>query len=215
MTAALSIAPYALDLLDGPEQEGIGLGHGYVAVGEDDVVALTPPGAPRMPNGIECELRVEAGERVRIGGGELRARAGSVTAGPVWDARPRRRRHVRVVPFPTLDAAALLGWGAGLTPLGDDVLLGRLAIGGDGPATFEATTRLSRVLLRRAALGELPEPAHTLLEDGDPRPLLGFGSTSGRGILLGLAERGPAGRNSFELVLPLPDGPARFEVSLC
>jgi hypothetical protein len=103
-----------------------------------------------------------------------------------------------------------------LTPLGDDILVGRLASGRNGVAASAGTTRLSRVLLRRAALGELPEPAHALLEDGDPGPLLRLGSTSGRGILLGLAEPAEAlGADAFTLELPLPSGPASFRVSLC
>lgn len=35
-------------------------------------------------------------------------------------------------------------------------------------------------------MGDLPEPAHLLLEDGDVEPLLRFGSTSGKGMILGL-----------------------------
>jgi hypothetical protein len=158
---------------------------------------------------------VAADETVRIGGGELVTGTGAVTAGPVWDPRPQRRHQVFVVPFPTLDPETLLGWGPGLTPLGDDILAGRLANGGDGPVSLAGTTRLSRALLRRAAVGELAEPAHALLEKGDPAPLLAYGSTSGTGLLLGLAEPGGPGLDPFEIELVLPEGPQTFAVSLC
>jgi hypothetical protein len=74
---------------------------------------------------------------------------------------------------------------------------------------------LSRALLRRAAFGELAEPAHALLVEGDPAPLLAYGSTSGTGLLLGLAEPGEPGPDPFEIELALPDGPKTFAVSLC
>jgi len=214
MSAARSVTPYALALLEGPRRVGRGLGHGYVEVGED-VLALTLPGRPRLPNGIECDLRVDAGERISVGGGALRTATATVTRGPLWDPRPRRRVHVRITPYPQLQAELLLGWGPGLTPLGDDIVVGQLARGVMAPRSYASTTRLSRTLLRRAELGELPEPAHALLADGDPEPLLRFGATSGRGILLGLAEPGAASPCGFRLELPLPTGPASFEVSLC
>jgi hypothetical protein len=52
------------------------------------------------------------------------------------------------------------------------------------------TTTLSATLLRLAARGHLPEPAHALVENGDIGPLLDFGATSGKGIALGLAFAG-------------------------
>jgi hypothetical protein len=210
----MTASPYARGLLEGPLREGRAVGHGYAVFG-DDVLALTPPGAPRMPNGIECDLKLLTGERLLVGEGALRTARARVTADGVWDPRPERRVRVVVTPDPRLEPARLLGWGPGLTPLGDDILVGRLASGRNGLASTAGTTRLSRVLLARAALGELPEPAHALLEDGDPDPLLRFGSTSGRGIVLGLAEAGEPAGPSFVLELPLPQGPGRFEVSLC
>lgn len=103
---------------------------------------------------------------------------------------------------------ALLGLGAGLTPLGDDVLCGWLAtaVALAHPALGEVrdevgrlartrTTTLSATLLARASRGEgVPELISLL--DGIARRslpaaqrsaelLLGVGGTSGRGLLLG------------------------------
>jgi hypothetical protein len=72
---------------------------------------------------------------------------------------------------------------AGLT-----LFQGRMAEARDLAATAASrTTSLSATLLRHAADGELPEPAHALLERGDPEPLRRFGQSSGRCLLLGLA----------------------------
>ena len=195
---ARSVSPAVLALLDRPRPVAARvLGAGYLAVGER-VVAVEPAGAPRMPNGIACDLRAEPDEAVWIGAGRLRTGAVAVTAGPVWDPRPHARARlgtgVRAVP----DALALAGHGPGLTPYGDDVLAGfaaGLVLWHDeheraaalAEAAAPRTTLLSATLLRHAARGELPEPAHALLEHGDPAPLCRFGSSSGRGIMLGLA----------------------------
>jgi hypothetical protein len=92
----------------------------------------------------------------------------------------------------------LAGRGRGLTPSGDDLLCGyasglvlwhgrteqaaRIA-----EAAAARTSLLSATLLRCAARGELPEPAHALLARGDPAPLRRFGHTSGSALLVGLA----------------------------
>lgn len=194
MSAALSVSPFAAALLAGPRRVGKAIGHGYVRIG-DDVLAVTRPGAARMPNGIETELELEPGERVTVGRGELRTETGVVTLGPRWNPRPRVRLAARPRARPRLERLA--GRGPGLTPLGDDVLVGYLAgsaLAGAAPSAIAAlaeragrqTTALSRTLLLLAAKGQLPEPAHRFLEQGDPEPLLQFGVTSGRGIALGL-----------------------------
>jgi hypothetical protein len=178
------------------------MGHGHLKV-DSYVVTLTQPGAPRMPNGIECELDVGEGEHVVIGDGGLHARGLTITTGPIWDARPDVNVHLEADPYSRVDGPSLLGRGPGLTPQGDDVLIGYLA----GLNLFEShneelqapltgsatTTSLSTTLLLHAGLGELPEPAHALLESGDPDPLMGFGHSSGRALLLGLALACPAG----------------------
>jgi len=185
-------SPFAETLLRGPCRRGTAMGHGYVRF-EDDVLAITPPGAPHMPNGIEADLPLEPGEPVTAGGGELRTSTRTVRPGRVWDPRPhtrlpRRRRSSRRL-------ERLAGRGPGLTPLGDDILIGY--IGAAALAGFDLsrlaeraarrTSALSATLLRRAAAGELPEPVHALLERGDVEPLLQFGATTGKGIMLGIA----------------------------
>jgi hypothetical protein len=224
MSSALSISPYAAGLLSGPLRRGRALGHGFAVFGEE-VIAVTAPGAPRMPNGIEGELPLSPGDMVLVGEGALRSASATLAAGPTWDPRPTPRVSLRLASTLALDVDRLVGWGPGLTPLGDDILAGRLAARAlrgreaDVPQPPGATTALSRTLLRRAALGELPEPAHRLLEEGDPEPLLHFGASSGRGILLGLACDGAANGGpwcrSCSFGLPLPNGWSTVEVLAC
>lgn len=194
---ARSISLAVLPILDGPEREGLALGHGYVDLG-DEVIVLTPLGAPRMPNGIETEVALARGVRCTIGGGRLVTRDTSVLEGPHWDPVPRPRVRLWTKGATAPDPRALAGRGEGLTPAGDDVLAGYAAglllfhgRSREAQAIAEEaaplTTALSATLLRHAARGALPEPAHALLEDGDARPLLSFGHTSGRALLFGLA----------------------------
>jgi hypothetical protein len=193
---AVSISPFAAELINGQPQSGVGLGHDYVLFGRQ-VIALTPPGRLRMPNGIETALVVAESERVSIGGGRLRTERAAIAAGPLWDPRPERRVALSLRPRPRIDLDGLVGRGPGLTPLGDDILVGYLAAaalaGAGGSAIACAaraarrTTALSRTLLYLAAHGALPEAAHHLLVDGDPGPLLAFGASSGKGIAFGLA----------------------------
>ena len=198
MMRARSIATKVAGLLDGPVTEGIGLGHGYVRFGSY-VVAITPPGTPRMPNGIECDLEIAPNESASIGEGALRAGRTACFGGPVWQPRPAVRVTLMASPRHPLDPIALLGRGRGLTPEGDDVTIGyvagRFLLGRPGwplPSVSMLraagrTTSLSRTLLIHAARGELPEPAHGLLQQGDVDPILGLGHSSGRAMLLGLA----------------------------
>jgi len=193
MTAARSVSRYAAALLEGPRRQGEAIGHGYVRF-DSDVIAITPAGAPRMPNGIEADLELAHGEPLTIGDGTLETATATVSAGPIWDARPKPRHTVQVRPRPELDLERLPGRGPGLTPLGDDILVGYLAAAAlDGrnvrataARAARRTTTLGGTLLRLAAQAELPEAAHRLLEDGDIEPLLRFGHTSGAGIALGL-----------------------------
>jgi hypothetical protein len=194
---ALSIAPYAAELLAGPQQTGVGLGHGYVLFGEH-VLALTPPGRPRMPNGIETNVVVAEFEAAVVGDGALRTATAEVDTGPVWNPRPLPRVSLTLRPQPQLRLDRLAGRGPGLTPLGDDLVIGYIAAaalnGASRPDvaalcthTARRTTTLSATLLRLAAVGALPEAAHCLLMNGDPEPLLRFGASSGTGIAFGLA----------------------------
>jgi hypothetical protein len=217
---ALTISPFATELLNGPCQLGSGLGHGHIATPEG-VVTLTPPGSLRMPNGIETDVVVSEGERVVFGGGLLQAKRGTIAIGPVWNPKPRPRVALAIRARPRFDLAGLVGRGKGLTPLGDDILVGYLAAAAlaresRSGIAFAAlassrTTALSGTLLRLAALGALPEAAHRLLVEGDPDPLLRFGASSGRGIAFGLALQGVGvvgasdaltlGLGGFELII--------------
>ena len=175
------------------------MGHGYVSLG-DQVLALSPPGLSRMPNGVECELTVPARRPVLVGEGRVEAGGDvlRVSDGERWDPvpRPRVRMWARHPLRP--DPALLAGQGPGLTPGGDDLLVGYaagLVLWHDRRSEAEAiavvaaprTTLLAATLLRHAARGELPEAAHALLERGDPEPLRRFGRSSGRLLMLGLA----------------------------
>lgn len=202
---ARSVSAPVLPLLQGPVRPGVALGAGHLDLG-DYVLTLTRPGAPRMPNGVECELVLTPGQLCWVGGGRLLAGDEAVLPGSPWDPVPRPRPpgaggwpwagSTGAKGFP--DVEELAGRGEGLTPAGDDYLVGYAAAlallkgrRAEARALAEAaaarTTRLSATLLRHAARGELPEPAHALLERWDPGPLLGFGHSSGRWIFKGLA----------------------------
>ncbi len=197
---AESVSRPVLDLFAGPLRRGHGLGAGYVDFG-GYVVALTRPGRPRMPNGVGCALEVAAGQPAWIGEGRLEAGGQVVLPGEVWEAMPEPRFRPETDRRIRPDPRRLAGRGAGLTPAGDDLLAGYAAglrlfwnRARDAQEVAEAaavrTTSLSATLLRHAARGELPEPAHDLLERGDPEPLRRFGHSSGRALLAGLACAG-------------------------
>ncbi len=197
---ARSVSFAILPLFDAPRRDGVGMGQGYVQLG-DHIIAITRPGAPRMPNGIECDIGVARGEPCAIRGGALLVRDVAVFPGPIWDPVPEPRIVPRTDSTFVPDPLVLAGRGEGLTPAGDDVLAGYAAglvlfqrRPRDARAMVEIaatrTTALSATLLRHAARGEMPEPVHALLEDGDPLPLLAFGHTSGRSLLFGLALAG-------------------------
>lgn len=197
ITRALSVGWFVDRLMRGPLRTDVGLGHGHLKVGSY-VMSITEPGSPRMPNGIECPLTLIEGDSVMIGGGVLGTARTRVLPGPVWVSKPTLNVALEASTRLDPDVAALLGAGPGLTPAGDDVLVGytsgRVLFHGDATTARNVhsravghTTLLSVTLLFHATLGELPEPAHDLLEAGDVQPLLSFGHSSGRPILLGLA----------------------------
>jgi Protein of unknown function (DUF2877) len=226
---ARSVSPFALEMLLGPRVDGVVLGRGHLLV-RDLVVTLTPPRVLRMPNGIESELSAPGpGARVSIGDGRLLTDAGTLEPGPVWDPKPVLRTYIRTNPvlsWPSL--RRFVGLGPGLTPLGDDLIAGYLAgmalIAGDSArATSLAesiaprTTALSATLLRLAARGDVPEAAHSLLEDGDPEPLLSWGATSGSGFLAGLGLHVKACHDPFDSNLAIElqlDRIHRFDVQV-
>lgn len=200
---ALSMSRSLVEVMSGDSLSGVGIGSGYVQIGED-VLAIVPPGLPRMPNGIETDAKVERGDPVTIGGGRLAVGGRKVTCGPLWEPRPSPGVRLKFdEPF-IPDAARLLGRGPGLTPAGDDLIMGFLA----GRALFGAdhrppvdlpvglTSSLSLTLFRHATQGEVPEPAHAFIKRGDLGPLRAFGHSSGRWIAVGicLGAAGPTGR---------------------
>ena len=133
-------------------------------------------------------MELEPGEEVVAGNGELRTARSVVKPGPAWNPRPRAR--LKRAPQSLNCLERLAGRGPGLTPLGDDILIGYIGAaalaGEDVSALAERaagkTTALSATLLRCAARGELPEPVHALFERGELEPLQHFGATSGKGI---------------------------------
>jgi hypothetical protein len=197
--ASHSCSPALTALLYGPPVNGLVLGPHHLLFG-DYVVSLTEIGGPRMPNGIECSIDAADADHVVIGDGHLVVGAVDINPGPSWDPAPVFG-PIRCLPAGPEPLPSLAGWGEGLTPAGDDLLAGYVAglvlLHGDQrraarlvKAAIPRTTALSATLLRHAAVGEVPEPVHALLEHGDPRPLLGFGHSSGRWWLRGLVSAG-------------------------
>jgi hypothetical protein len=176
------------------------MGHGHVDFG-GYVVTVTPPGRARMPNGIVCRLEPRPGEAATIGGGRFQVGGGAVGVGPDWDARPGLAAVGVEPPAAAPNPVTLAGRGPGLTPDGDDLIAGYVAgltllhaRTGEAAALAEAaaarTTALSATLLRHAARGELPEPAHVYLERGSESELRAWGQSSGTMLLRGLQLAG-------------------------
>lgn len=164
------------------------------------MLAVVPPSGSRMPNGIGAELLPPRGGEVSIGDGSLLWPGVDIRGGPVWRPRPGLIGIAWGSPG-TIDVDGLAGRGEGLTPEGDDVIAGYVA----GLTLFHRrrtearelaaraarlTTSLSATLLRHAAEGELPEPAHRFLADGAEGPLRSFGHTSGTALLRGFRLAG-------------------------
>ena len=206
MRAALSTSRALLRRLDGRERVGVALGRRQVDFG-GYVLSLTPPGTPRMPNGVEVDLRLAPGDEVGYAGTELVAGGEAITCGRICDPVPARLPPVAGAPRAE-GLLAKVGLGEGLTPYWDDVLAGYLAglvLLHNRRAEAEAiadlarprTSSLSSTLLLHAAHGEVPEPVHAFLASADREPLLAFGHTSGRGWLEGLERAGcPAASGS-------------------
>ena len=146
ITHALSSGVFADQLMRGPTTTAVCLGHGHLRVGRY-VVSLTPPGSPRMPNGIECSLVLYRGEEAAIGDRALRASNARVLTGPIWDARPTIGVLLEASPLQHFDVDALIGAGPGLTPEGDDVLIGFVA----GRVLFHDDVMTARRILLASA----------------------------------------------------------------
>ena len=174
------------------------LGRGGMLLGNAEVVItrIVDVTVPRLP-----EAAVEPGARLLddLVGRRLAPIRAELAVGALADLAAGSPASV----------PALVGSGSGLTPVGDDVLCGWLAlnraVGADHDPTPVAeavlrrapggTTALSATLLGCAARGEvLPEFRRLLLSLLDPAPanvaarvdaLLRVGHTSGAGLLLG------------------------------
>lgn len=196
----------------------LGAGRGAVHLDLDGfVVTLTGPGVPRMPNGVAVD-RPREGARVGWPGGDpplwdphvepLRGGPAAVRELAGWLAARAAPPGITLAEAP----GRLLGRGRGLTPEGDDVLAGAAigvralgpSAGLDAAAVDELarslcpgdaatrTTSLSATLLRLAAEGAAPEPAHRLLapegdREGALHDLRRLGSSTGAAIATGIA----------------------------
>jgi hypothetical protein len=170
---------------------------GYAEAEDGFVVAL---GAPGMPNGMTATAPL---------GGTVALRGA-----PVWDPVPVVRMRpplpgdprvdlfaaalvARDAPGARAEAERLIGLGPGLTPEGDDLLAGGLAVaavlhgplaGVLPPDLRERTTKLSATLLELAARGAVMEPVHGLLRPGwrgAMRRLQQVGHSTGRAYAAG------------------------------
>jgi uncharacterized protein DUF2877 len=185
-------------LLFGPHLTGAAYGRRHVRFG-DYVVAITKPGSPRMPNGIECAVRVRSRDELGIGRGQLVVGPKIIDAGPEWDPIPAAVDRQGVLPAGAVPLVQLVP--IRQTPNADDVLAGYLAglvLLHDqrdralriATAAAGRTDPLQATLLRHAARGEVPEPVHTLLATGDANCLLAFEGPSGQSWVRGLLSAG-------------------------
>jgi hypothetical protein len=173
------------------------------------VVLMTPAGTPWLPNAIVLDPgptvvwdpvlpALAPGPALAARG---RAVLAALSAGDDSALRPPPEA-IDALHVGDMSAAVtgLLGRGAGLTPEGDDMLAGALAVRAAAgapvalpPDLRERTTALSATLLELAAVGAAPRPLHALLDlhndnwRGALQELERLGSSSGRAIALGAA----------------------------
>lgn len=165
------------------------------------IVILESQGGPQFPNGVVAESEVEL---------PLAARRWWNPNCPVTDFDERRVvDFVSRTQFPRLPSRPekCLGWGPGLTPAGDDAILGMLitfhALGMQSLVTElfaichkEATTAYSHELLRYASKGQAARPVLHLMEtlagfgdlDRSIEALSKFGATSGGYVMEGVRQ---------------------------
>jgi hypothetical protein len=185
-------------LLFGPLMKGEVYSRRDVKFG-DYVVSITRPGSPRMPNGIECAVRVRSRDKVAIGGGRLVLGQTAIDAGPEWNPVPAAVAREGVLPAGAVPLVQVVP--GRQMPNADDVLGGYLAglvLLHDqrdralriASAAAPRTDPLHGTLLRHAARGEVPEPVHTLLATGDAKWLLALEGPSGQSWLRGLLSAG-------------------------
>lgn len=169
----------------------------------DTPVVVEPVGGPRFPNGVILGHHQSGPIQLPL------------SVGRWWDARCRvtgldpelARRFVDTVdPLPLPGPPeACVGWGPGLTPAADDVVVGMLiglrAAGATeradrlaGACSAADTVPFSRALLDYAARGEAVRPLLDLVEalagrgdvDRSVASLRRFGATSGRHMIDGV-----------------------------
>jgi hypothetical protein len=202
------------ELLHGPSRKGRVLGNRDLVFG-DYVVSLTEPGRPRMPNGVECAVKVAPGTRVAIGRGRILVGDVEVAAGPEWNPVPVRG-HFEVMPAGPEPLASSMATWATSPDAGPELIAGYVAglvlLHGQrkraeriAQAAMERADPLSASLLRHAARGEVPEPVHAVVASADVRPLLGCGQW-GLLWLRGLISAGLPPEATTSLV---PGPPAR------
>jgi hypothetical protein len=167
---------------------------------------------------VPCALRTALDRLPEVGSASVREGVlhlddEPLVVGRLVDVRVSRLRRSLAVGGASIDVAALLGRGDGLTPYGDDVLCGWLAVHRAAAvptpevdaavlALSPTTTLLSATLLDCATHGEVvPEfrawiaALGTRAEPAAERALAAVGHTSGRGLLEG-AHRALAGMRS-------------------
>lgn len=174
-------------LIYGPRRRGTRFGRHALRFGEY-VVALTPLGAARMPNGIECAATVPTRATAWIGEGTLRLGRVEIEPGREWSPVPKFELGYRLPPgleplpgplglsgmASSFDGALLAGYVAGLV-----LLHGRRT-----RAESVAASRFARfdpgagTLLLHAARGEVPEPLHELLASGNAAGLISWSPLS-------------------------------------
>lgn len=166
------------------------------------IVTITEPGQPRMPNGIETDVQLRPTGRVAIGGGRLEVGGLELRPGPGWDPIPSAVEVRTLPPGPEPIHNSLAGLGIDGPP-GNDLIAGYIAgltlLHGQRDRARQIAERVaaqadpwSATLLGHAARGEVPEPIHTLLATGDPKPLLRSSGLAGHGWLRGLVSAGLA-----------------------
>lgn len=204
-------------LLAGGPRKGAALEGPHLAFGRY-VVSVTEPGAPRMPNGIACRVRVPAGAPATIGRGVLTIGRVEIAPGPPWNPRPVFDPLGCLPPGPEPLADSLGPWFAASDPGYHALLAGYVAglvlLQGQRKRAEQIAARtaprvsaLSATMLRHAARGEVPEPVHALLVGRDSGPLIASGP-AGIVWLRGLLSAGLA----LEPASPVASGGATIAV---
>lgn len=188
-----------IDLLFGPVTTGTIIGPRLLKFGAY-VVIVTEPKQPRMPNGIESDVRIRASASLAIGRGQLAIGSVGLTPGPAWNPVPELTAVRSLPPGPEPVASALAALSADPST-SEDLLAGYIAglvllhglrdrAGRIAERAAALANPLHATLLGHAARGEVPEPVHALLGQRDPGPLLAFGGASGHRWLRGLVSAG-------------------------